>query len=159
MTSSIWFNTLWVVAILTALSRLAVLRRRRESPARILLHGQPVVFTTRAVVQFYVRGTWGHGWGGLNERGRQELLVHSGGLEVIPGAFDGSVSINTMMLKGASMCRDRLGAWPLVVGNHECIRLSGNDGARSSEWKVSPRGTPIDAVWAELVAAGVTPIV
>lgn len=117
MTSSIWFNTLWVVAILTALSRLVVLRRRRESPARILVHGQPVVFTTRAVVQFYVRGTWGHGWGGLNERGRQELLVHSGGLEVTPGAFDGSVSINTMLLEGAIMCRDRLGAWPRLGGN------------------------------------------
>jgi hypothetical protein len=25
------------------------------------------------------------------------------------------------------------------------------------EWKVSPRGTPIDEVWGQLVAAGVTP--
>jgi hypothetical protein len=124
----------------------------------MLVHGEPVIFATKAVAMVYVRGTWGHGWGGLNERGTQELIVHAGGLELTPGRFDGHVPVNTMLLEGATMRRERLGIWPLVAGNHECIKLTGNDGTGLREWKVSPRGTSLDVVWAQLVAAGVTPI-
>lgn len=83
--------------------------------------------------------------------------MHSGGLEVTIGAFDGLVTGNTMLLDGASMRRERLGAWPLVGGSHDCIRLWGTDGTGTREWKVSPRGTPMNEVWAQLVAIGVTP--
>ena len=86
-----------------------------------------------------------------------QLVVHSGGLEVTIGAFDGLRGGNTMVIKGATMRRERLGAWPLVSGNRDCIRLCGNDGTGGlREWKVSPRGTPIDEVWTQLLAAGVT---
>jgi hypothetical protein len=133
------------------------LRRRREAPTRELVHEQPVVFATRAAVLIHARGTEGSGWGSLNGAGWPQLLVHPGGLEVTIGAFDGLVSGNTMLLEGATMRRERLGAWPLVAGNRECIRLWGTDGTGPREWKVSPRGTPIDDVWAQLVAAGVNP--
>jgi hypothetical protein len=77
---------------------------------------------------------------------------------VTTGKFDGLVEgTTTMLIEGATMRRERLGAWPLVGGNHDSIRICGNDGTGPREWKVSPRGTPIDEVWAQLLAAGVTP--
>jgi hypothetical protein len=108
MTFSTWFDSACVLGFPVALIHL-VLRRRRESPTRMLVHGEPVIFATKAVAMVYVRGTWGHGWGGLNERGTQELIVHAGGLELTPGRFDGVVPVNTMLLEGSTMCRERLG--------------------------------------------------
>ena len=61
-------------------------------------------------------------------------------------------------IERATMRRERLSIWPLVGGNRDCIRLWGNDGARPLEWKVSPRGTSIDELWMQLLAAGVTPL-
>jgi hypothetical protein len=157
VTFSTWFPIVWVVVAVAALSGIVV-RRRRDSPTRSLIHGQPVIFATRAAVLIHARGTEGSGWGSLKGAGWPELLVHSGGLEVTIGAFDGLISGNTMLIEGATMRRERLSAWPLVAGNRECIRLLGTDGTgRPREWKVSPRGTPIDEVWVQLVAAGVTP--
>jgi hypothetical protein len=151
-----WFVILWVALAVVAVTG-NVLHRRRESPTRELVHGQPAIFATRAAVLIHARGLEGGGWGALKGAGWPQLLVHSGGLEVTVGAFDGLIGGNTMLIEGASMRRERLGAWPLVGGNHDSIRLCGNDGTGPREWKVSPRGTPIDEVWAQLVAAGVTP--
>ena len=151
-----WFVILWVALAVVVVTG-NVLLRRRESPTRELVRGQPVIFTTRAAVLIHARGTEGNGWGALKGAGWPELLVHSGGLEVTIGAFDGLIGGNTMLIKGATMRRERLGAWPLVSGNRDCIRLCGNDGTVPREWKVSPRGTSIDEVWMQLVAAGVTP--
>ena len=151
-----WFVILWVVLALAVVTA-NVLRRRRESPTRELVHGQSVVFATRGAVLIHARGLEGNGWGVLKGAGWPQLLVHSGGLEVTIGAFDGLIGGNTMLIEGTTMRRDRLGAWPLVTANRDCIRLCGNDGTGPREWKVSPRGTPIDEVWAQLVAAGVTP--
>jgi hypothetical protein len=153
MTPGSLFLAFWVVLVVMGLTRLAV-KRRRESPTRELVHGQPVIFATRAVVLLPIQG---RGWRALTGAGWPQLLVHSGGLEVTIGAFDGLVSGNTMLIAGAKMRRERLGAFPLVAGSHDCIRLWGTDGADPHEWKVSPRGTPIDEVWGQLVAAGVTP--
>jgi hypothetical protein len=80
-----------------------------------------------------------------------------GGIEATIGAADSLVSGNTMLTEGATMRRERLPALPIVAGNHDCIRLMGNDGTGPREWKVSPRDTSIDELWAELLAAGVTP--
>jgi hypothetical protein len=156
MNSGTWFLIAWVVVAMVALTSFAV-RRRRESLTREIVHGQPVIFATRAAVLIHARGTEGSGWATLKRPGWPELLLHSGGLEVTIGAFDGLVSGNTMLLEGATMRRERLSVWPLVAGSRECIRLWGTDGTGPREWKVSPRGTPIDEVWAQLVAAGVTP--
>ena len=156
MTSGDWFLTVWGVGMVVALTTFAV-RRHRESPTRDLIHGQPVIFATRAAVLVHAGGLEGNGWGALKGAGWPQLVVHSGGLEVTIGAFDGLISGNTMLIEGATMRQERLGAWPLVAGNHDCIRLWGNDGTGPRQWKVSPRGTPIDEVWAQLLAAGVTP--
>jgi hypothetical protein len=150
------FLVVWVAFVAVALTRFGM-RRRRESPTREFVRGQPVIFATRAAVFIRVRRTQGSGWGALQGPGWPQLLVHSGGLEVTIGAFDGLVSGNTMLIAGSKMRRERLGAFPLVIGNHDCIRLWGTDGADPHEWKVSPRGTPIDQVWGQLIAAGVTP--
>ena len=155
-------ETDWFVIVVGALAVVVFmgneLRRRREAPTRELVHGQPVLFATRAAVLIHARGAEGGvGWNVLKGAGWPRLLVHSAGLEVSIGAFDGLVGGNTMLIEGATMRRERLGAWPLVAGNHDNIRLCGNDGTGVREWKVSPRGTPIDEVWAQLVAAGVTP--
>ena len=152
----------WFVIVVGALAVFVFagneLRRRREAPTRQLVHGQPVIFATRAAVLIRARGAEGSNWGVLKKgTGSPELVVPSGGLEVTIGAFDGLVSGNTMRLEGATMRRERLGAWPLVAGNRDCIRLWGTDGTGPRELKVSPRGTPIDEVWGQLVAAGVTP--
>jgi hypothetical protein len=152
-----WFVILWVALAVVVVTGNVILRRR-ESPTRELVHGQPAIFATRAAVLIHHREAGGSGWGVLKMgTGQPELVVHSGGLEVTIGAFDGLIGGNTMLIKGATMRRERLGAWPLVSGNRDCIRLCGNDGTSPREWKVSPRGTPIDEVWAQLVAAGVTP--
>ena len=156
-------GTDWFVIVVGALAVFVFtgneLRRRREAPTRELVHGQPVIFATKAAVLIHARGGLeGNHWGVLKKgTGWPELVVHSGGLEVTIGAFDGMVGGNTMLIEGATMRRERLGAWPLVSGNHDSIRICGSDGTGPREWKVSPRGTPIDEVWAELVAAGVTP--
>ena len=156
MTSGAWFVTAWAVLMAVALTSFAV-RRRRQAPTRELVHGQPVIFATRATVLIHARGTEGNGWAAPKGIAWPELVVHPGGLEVTIGAFDGLLSGNTMLIEGATMRRERRPAWPLVAGNRECITLWGNDGTGPREWKVSPRGTPIDEVWAQLVAAGVTP--
>jgi hypothetical protein len=153
-----WFVILWVVLAVVVVTG-NVLLRRRERPTRDLVHGQPVIFATKAAVLVHARGGLeGNHWSVLkNGFGSPQLVVHSGGLEVTIGAFDGLIGGNTMLIEGTTMRRDRLGAWPLVGGNHDCIRLCGNDGTGPREWRVSPRGTPIDEMWAQLVAAGVTP--
>jgi hypothetical protein len=156
MTFGEWFAVVWFVLVVTALTSFVV-RRRRESPTRDMVHGQPVIFATRAAVLIHARGPQGSGWGSLKGAGWPQLVVHSDGLEVTIGAFDGLVSGNTMLIQGATMRRERLSVWPPVAGNRECIRIWGNDGTGPREWKVSPRGTPVDEVWAQLVAAGVTP--
>jgi hypothetical protein len=157
VTFGTWFLIVWIVLAVVALTNFAV-RRRRGAPSRKIVHGQPVTFATRAAVQIHARGMEGNGWVSLKRAGQwPEFLVHSGGLEVTIGAFDVLALGNTMLLEGATMRRERLGPFPLVVGNHDCIRLRGTDGTDPREWKVSPRGTPIDEVWAHLVAAGVTP--
>ena len=155
-------ETDWFVIVVGALAVFVFtgneLRRRREAPTRELVHGQPVIFATRAAVLIRARGAEGGNWGVLKKgTGSPELVVHSGGLEVTIGAFDGLIGGNTMLIEGATMRRERLGAWPLVSGNRDCIRLCGNDGTGPREWKVSPRDTSIDEVWMQLVAAGVTP--
>lgn len=99
----------------------------------------------------------GSGWGALKGAGWPRLVVHLGGIEATIAPFDGLVSGNTMLTEGATMRRERLGAFPIVAGNHDCIRLMGNDGTGPREWKVSPRDTSIDELWAQLLAAGVTP--
>ena len=157
MTPGHWFLIVWVVLVVVALTSLVV-RRRRQSPTRDLVQGQPVIFATRAAVLVHARGLGRTGWAAIKGAGWPQLVVHSGGLEVTIGAFDGLISGKTMLIDGATMRRERLGAWPLVAGNHDCIRLWGNDGTGPREWKVSSRGTPIDEVWAQLLAAGVTPI-
>jgi hypothetical protein len=153
-----WFVILWVVLAVVVVTG-NVLLRRRERPTRDLVHGQPVIFATKAAVLVHARGGLeGNHWSVLkNGFVSPQLVVHSGGLEVTIGAFDGLIGGNTMLIEGTTMRRDRLGAWPLVTANRDCIRLCGNDGRGPREWKVSPRGTPIDEVWAQLVAAGVTP--
>jgi len=152
----------WFVIVVGALAVVVFtgneLRRRRESPTRELVHAQPAIFATRAAVLIHSREAGGSNWGVLKKgTGWPELVVHSGGLEVTIGPFDGLIGGNTMLIEGATMRRERLGAWPLVSGNHDSIRICGNDGTGPREWKVSPRGTPIDEVWAQLLAAGVTP--
>ena len=99
----------------------------------------------------------GNGWGTLKGAGWPQLVVHLGGLEATIGAFDGLVSGNTMLTEGTTMRRERLSGFPIVAGNRDCIRLVGNDGTGPREWKVSPRDTSIDELWAQLLAAGVTP--
>jgi hypothetical protein len=157
MTFNTWFPIVWVALVAVMLRRFVV-HRRREAPFRELIHSQPVVFTTRAAVLIRAREGQGIGWGSLSGAGWPELLIHPGGLEVTIGAFDGLISRNTMLLEGATMRRDRLGVLPLVGGSHDCIRICGTNGDRPREWKVAPRGTPIDEVWAQLIAAGVTPL-
>jgi hypothetical protein len=84
-------------------------------------------------------------------------VVHQGGIEATIAPFDGLVSGNTMLTEGATMRRERLPAIPIVAGNHDCISLMGNDGTGLREWRVSPRDTSVDELWAQLLAAGVTP--
>jgi hypothetical protein len=156
MTFGEWFLVVWFVLLVAALTSFVV-RRRRESPTRDVVHGQPVIFATRAVVLIHARGSQGSGWGFMKGAGGAQLVVHSDGLEVTIGAWDGLVSGNTMLIVGAAMRRERLSVWPVIAGNRECIRLWGDDGTGPREWKVSPRGTPIDEVWDHLIAAGVTP--
>jgi hypothetical protein len=151
-----WFIVVWCVLLVTALT-LFVLRQQREAPTHDLVHGQPVIFATSAAVLIHARGSRGSGWSSLKGGGWPQLVVHSGGLEVTIGSFDGLVTGNTMLIEGAAMRRERLSIWPIVAGNRDCIRVWGNDGTGPREWKVAPRGTPIEEVWDQLVAAGVTP--
>ena len=142
--------------MVVALAALAV-RQRKESPTRDWVRQQPVLFKTSAAILIHARGMQGNGWGTLKGARWPQLVVHSGGLEATIGAFDGLVSGNTMLTEGASMRRERLWAFPIVAGSRDCIKLMGNDGTGPREWKVSPRGTSIDELWAQLLAAGVAP--
>jgi len=156
MNTGAWFFVVSIIVMVAVLTGLA-LRRRRESFAREPVHGQSVIFATRAAVLKRVGASGGGGWVTLKGVGWPQFLVHPGGLEVTIGVFDVLISGNTVLLKGATMRRERLSTWPLVGGNRDCIRLWGSDGTGRREWKVSPRGTSVEKVWAELVAAGVTP--
>ena len=49
MSFGTWFLIVWVAGFVVAVSSLAV-RRRRESPTRELIHGEPVIFATRPAV-------------------------------------------------------------------------------------------------------------
>ena len=150
-----WF--VLVVATLAVVGFTGSELRQRRQATRESVRGQPVIFATRAAVLIHAQGMEGNGWGVLKGIRWPQLLVHSGGLEVTTGKFDGLVEgTTTMLIEGATIRRERL-AWPLVGGNHDSIRICGNDGTGPREWKVSPRGTPIDEVWAQLLAAGVTP--
>lgn len=99
----------------------------------------------------------GNGWGSLHGAGWPHLVVHPGGIEATIGGFDGLVSGNTMLIEGATMRRDRLPAFPIVAGGHDCITLMGTDGTGPREWKVSPRDASIEELWSQLLAAGVVP--
>jgi hypothetical protein len=149
--------TILVFVLMAVAFFLHALRKRRESPTRDWVRKQPVLFTTRAAILVHARGLEGNGWGALKGAGWPQLVVHLGGIEATIGAFDGLVSGNTMLTDGASMRLDRLSVFPLVAGSHDCIRLTGSDGIGSREWRVSPRSTSIDELWAQLVAAGVSP--
>lgn len=157
VTASSWFLIVCLGGMAVALGSL-MLRQRRESPTRDWIRNQPVLFETRAAILIHARGMQGAGWGTLKGPGWPLLVVHLGGIEATIGSFDGLVSGNTMLTEGATMSRERLPAFPILAGNHDCIRLVGNDGTGPREWKVSPRDTPIDELWAQLLAAGVTPI-
>ena len=147
-----------VVVALMVIAVVALIRRqRREYLTRVWVQEQPVLFRTKAVILIHARGMQGSGWGTLKGVGSPELVVHVGGIEATIGAADSLVSGNTMLTEGATMRRERLPAFPIVSGDHDCIWLMGNDGIGPREWKVSPRDTSIDELWAQLLAAGVTP--
>jgi hypothetical protein len=144
------------VLILVAIGA-QVLRQRREAPTRGWVRKQPVLFTASAAILVHARGLEGSGWAALKGAGWPQLVVHVGGIEATIGAFDRLVGGNTMLTEGAQMRLDRLPAFPLVGGSHDCIALTGNDGTGPREWKVSPRSTSIQELWAQLLAAGVIP--
>jgi hypothetical protein len=147
-----------VVPVGMAAALVALVRRqRRESPTRNWVRQQPVLFEARAAILIHARRMEGTGWGALKGAGWPRLVVHVGGIEATIAPFDGLVSGNTMLTDGATMHRERLGAFPIVGGNHDCIRLTGNDGTGLREWKVSPRDRSLDELWAQLISAGVTP--
>jgi hypothetical protein len=102
-----WFLIVWVALAVVAVVSF-VRRRTRESPTRELIHGQPVIFTTRAAVPVNGWKSGGSGWVPLKGAGWPELLVHSGGLEVTIGGFDVLVTGTTMLIEGATMRRERL---------------------------------------------------
>lgn len=150
------FFLIFVVVVMALAGGSLVLRQRRESPMRDWVRKQPVLFEARAAILIHARGMEGVGWAILKGAGWPRLVVHAGGLEASIAGFDGLVSGNTILTEGATMCRDRLGAFP-IVGNHDCIRLIGNDGTGVREWRVSPRDRSVDELWAQLATAGVTP--
>lgn len=156
MTAGLVFTIVVLLGMAAAIVAL-VRRQRQESPTRNWVRDQPVLFEARAAILIHARGMQGNGWGSLKGAGWPRLLVHSGGLEATIAPFDVLVSGNTMLTEGATMRRERLPAFPIVAGNHDCIRLEGNDGTGRREWKVSPRDTTVDELWAQLLAAGVTP--
>lgn len=156
VTAGLWFLIVVVVLMAVAIGAL-VRRQRRESPTRDWVREQPVLFEARAAILIHARACPGSGWGALKGAGWPRLVVHLGGIEATIAPFDGLVSGNTMLTEGATMCRERLPAFPIVAGNHDCIRLIGNDGTGPREWKVSPRDMSVDELWAQLLAAGVTP--
>lgn len=147
-----------VVVVVMAAGIVGLVRRQRhEAPTRNWIRSQPVLFEARAAILIHARGLQGQGWGALKGPGWPRLVVHEGGLEATIGPFDGLVSGNTMLTEGATMHRERLPAFPIVAGSHDCIRLMGNDGTGPREWRVSPRDRTLDELWEQLVAAGVTP--
>jgi hypothetical protein len=156
VTAGSWFLLVVVALFAVAIASL-VRRQRRESPTQAWIRAQPVIFEARAAILIHARGLQGTGWGALKGAGWPRLVVHTGGLDATIAPFDGLVSGNAMLTKGATMRRERLPAVPIVAGNHDCIRLMGDDGTGQREWKVSPRDTSVDALWGQLIAAGVTP--
>lgn len=148
---------MFVVVVIALAAGSLVLRQRRESPTRGWVREQPVLFEAEAVILIHARGVQGIGWAVLKGAGRPRLVAHAGGLEATIAPFDTLVSGNTILTEGATMCRDRLGAFPIVGGNHDCIRLIGSDGTGVREWRVSPRDRSVDELWAQLATAGVTP--
>jgi hypothetical protein len=149
--------TMVVFAFMAVAIVLLVRRQRREAPTHDWVRDQPVLFEASAAILIHARGMEGSGWGALKGAGWPRLVVHLGGIEATIGPFDGLVSGNAMLTAGATMRRDRLPAFPIVAGNHDCISLMGNDGTGPREWKVSPRDTSIDELWEQLLAAGVSP--
>lgn len=158
VTPGSWFAVV-VLALMVVVFGSLVQRQRRGSATRKWVRQQPVLFTTRAAILVHARGMQGSGWGTLKGLGWPRLVVHVGGLEATIGAFDVLVSGTTILTEGATMRRERLPNFPLVSGNRDGIRLMGKDGTGEREWLVSPRDTSIDELWAELLAAGVTPSV
>ena len=116
-----------------------------------------MLFEATAAILIHARGIEGAGWSSLKGAGWPRLVVHAGVLEATIAPFDWLVSGNTILTDGATMRLDRLDAVPVVVGNHDCIRLIGNDGTGIREWRVSPRDRSVDELWAQLATAGVTP--
>lgn len=154
--SSALFLT-FVLAEVALAGCLLVLRQRRECPTRDWIRNQPVLFEASAAILIHARGMRGKGWVALKGAGWPRLVVHAGGLEASIAPFDWMVSGNTILTEGATMRRDRLGAFPIVGGNHDCIRLVGNDDTGVREWRVSPRDRSVDELWAQLATAGVAP--
>jgi len=156
VTASLWFLIVVVALIAVSIGSL-VRRQRQESPTRDWVREQPVMFEARAAILIHARGMQGNGWGALKGAGWPRLVIRQGGIEATIAPFDGLVSGNAMLTEGATMRRDRLPSIPVVAGSHDCIWLMGNDGTGFREWKVSPRDTSVDELWAQLLAAGVTP--
>jgi hypothetical protein len=156
VTGSSWFALAWSVGVVLAIGGL-LRRQRRESPTRDWVRNQPVLFEARAAIQIHARGTQGYGWASIHGAGWPKLVVHAGGLQATIGRFDGLLSGNTMLTAGSTMRRERLPAMPIVAGRRDCIYLSGNDGTGPREWRVAPRSTSVDELWAHLLAAGVSP--
>ncbi|MGY2876547.1 hypothetical protein ACVW00_003737 [Marmoricola sp. URHA0025 HA25] len=154
--SAFYVMLLFVVIALVGGGSL-VLRQRRESPTRDWVREQPVLFEAKAAILVHARGMQGIGWALLKGAAWPRLVVHAGGLEATIAPFGSLVSGNAILTKGARMRRDRLGAFPIVGGNHDCIRLIGNDGTGVREWRISPRDRSVDELWAQLATAGVTP--
>jgi len=146
-----------VVVVIALVGGSLVLRERRESPTRDWVREQPVLFEAKAAILIHARGMQGIGWAALKGAGCPRLVVHAGGLEATIAPFDRLVSGNAILTEGATMCRDRLGALPIVGGNHDCIRLIGSDGTGVREWRVSPRDRSDDELWTQLATAGVAP--
>jgi hypothetical protein len=130
--ASSWFVIVVVILMAVAIASLA-LRQRRESPTRDWVREQPVLFEARAANLIHARGMEGNGWGALNGAGWPRLVVHLGGIEATIAPFDGRVSGNTMLTEGSTMRQERLPASPIVAGDHDCIRLLGNDGTGPRE--------------------------
>jgi hypothetical protein len=156
MSFGAWFLLLWVVLVAVAVT-LLIKRQRQEGPMRDWVKSQPVVFEARAVIVKHARGMEGSGWAALKGVGWPRLVVHLGGIEATIAPFDWLISGNTMLTEGATMRRERLSAIPIVVGNQDCIRLSGSNGTGVREWKVSPRDVSIEELWTQLLSVGVTP--
>ena len=150
-----WIAIGVVVLMALALGNL-VIRRRREAPTRSWISGQPVLFSTTALVRIRASGAEGRGWRALKSRAGTRLVVHSGGLEAT-GTANGFSSGTQMLSEGTTMWRDQVGWDGSPVGKSDCIRLHGSDGVRIRDWAVTPKDASVDELWDALDEAGVTP--